>query len=65
MLYDVLLRFTPVYLSTLTFIMLNCLLVRFFMWNSSDPKDKSSFYVFIMNNNVLFIVLCVRFYIHA
>ena len=29
MFYNVLQRFTPVYLYTLTFVVLNCLLVRF------------------------------------
>ena len=36
------------------------------MWNSSDPKDKSSFYAFIMNNNVLsFVLYCVLDFICA
>ena len=39
-----------------TFVVLNCLIVHFYWWNSSDPKGKFSFYAFIINNKVLLFV---------
>ena len=47
---------TPFYLYTsiyLCCVELSTLVLYFLVWNTSDPKDKFSFYAFIMNNKVL------------
>ena len=61
--YDVLRGFTPFYLYTsiyLCCVELSTLVLYFLVWNSSDPKDKFSFYAFIMNNKVL--LYCIVLY---
>ena len=45
------------YLYILAFAVLKYL--SFLLWNSSDPKDKFSFYAFIMNNKVLLHLYCI------
>ena len=45
------------YLYILAFPVLKYL--SFLLWNSSDPKDKFSFYAFIMNNKVLLCCICI------
>ena len=45
------------YLYILAFAVLKYL--SFLLWNSSDPKDKFSFYAFIMNNKVLLCCICI------
>ena len=45
------------YLYILAFAVLKYL--SFLLWNSSDPKDKFSFYAFIMNNKVLLYLYCI------
>ena len=43
------------YLYTFTGVRLKCVIVLF-LWNSTEPKSKFSFYAFIMNNkNVVFV----------
>ena len=54
------------HLYTFTFVTLNCLIVLFWQ-NSSNPKGKCSFYVFIMTNKVFFwylyciFILCIYY----
>ena len=51
--YDTLLRFTPFYLYTLTFAVLNCLLCPFSCGIRVTQKTDFHFMHFIMNKNVL------------
>ena len=52
--YYVLLHFICILLPLLCWTVY----MSFLLWNSSDPKDRFLFYVFIMNNNVL-LCLCL------
>ena len=48
------------HLYTFTFVMLNCQFVLFWQ-NSSNPKGKCSFYVFIMTNKVCVFCIYIAF----
>ena len=48
--------FTPFYSIIFVYLYLCCVELStcpFIVWNLSDPKDRFSFYAFIMNNKVL------------
>ena len=53
--YSVLLRFICILLHLLC----SAVYLSFLLCNSSDPKDKFSFYAFIMNNKVLLYLYCI------
>ena len=55
-------QYTRLHLYTLTLVVLNYL--SFLVWNSSDPKDKFSFYAFIMNNKVLLYLYSLVLNVH-
>ena len=55
MFYSVLLRFICILLHSLC----SAVYLSFLLWHSSDPKEKNSFYAFIMNNKVLLYLYCI------